>query len=42
GQPTLVEGAPADLLVCDTDPRADLAALRSPGRIVLRGRILAG
>jgi imidazolonepropionase-like amidohydrolase len=41
GQPVLEEGAPADLLVCAGDPRADLAVLRSPVRIVLRGRILA-
>jgi imidazolonepropionase-like amidohydrolase len=34
------EGAPADFLVCDTDPLAELAALRSPVRIVLRGRVL--
>jgi imidazolonepropionase-like amidohydrolase len=40
GQPGLEEGAPADFLVCDADPRADLAVLRSPVRIVLRGRIL--
>ena len=41
GQPALEEGAPADLLVCDSDPRTELSALRSPVRIVLRGRILA-
>ena len=41
GHPSLVEGAPADFLVCDADPLADLNALRSPARIVLRGRILA-
>ncbi|HKY77848.1 MAG TPA: amidohydrolase family protein, partial [Acidimicrobiia bacterium] len=40
GQPTLEEDAPADFLVCDTDPRTDLTALRSPVRVVLRGRIL--
>jgi len=41
GHTGLEEGAPADFLVCDRDPRADLAVLRSPVRIVLRGRILA-
>jgi imidazolonepropionase-like amidohydrolase len=41
GHPALEEGAPADFLVCGTDPLADLAVLRSPVRIVLRGRVLA-
>jgi imidazolonepropionase-like amidohydrolase len=41
GHAGLEEGAAADFLVCDTDPRADLAVLHSPVRIVLRGRILA-
>jgi imidazolonepropionase-like amidohydrolase len=41
GQPALEEGAPADFLVCGADPRADLSVLRSPGRIVLRGGVLA-
>src|SRR5207248_2794799 len=40
GHPGLEEGAPADFLVCAGDPRADLGVLRSPVRIVLRGRIL--
>ena len=35
------EGAPADFVVCDGDPRADLGVLRTPVRIILRGRILA-
>jgi imidazolonepropionase-like amidohydrolase len=35
------DGAPADFLVCDADPRADLTTLRSPVRTVLRGRVLA-
>ena len=39
GHEGLVEGAPADLLVCDTDPRADLQALRTPRAIVLRGAL---
>ena len=41
GHPGLAEGAPADFLVYESDPRADLGVLRSPVRIVLRGRILA-
>ncbi|MDQ3405504.1 MAG: amidohydrolase family protein [Actinomycetota bacterium] len=36
----LDEGSPADLLAFDTDPRADLSVLRSPTRIVLRGRVV--
>jgi len=40
GHAGLEEGAPADFLVVDGDPRADLGILRSPVRIVLRGRIL--
>jgi imidazolonepropionase-like amidohydrolase len=35
------EGAAADLLVLPEDPRADLAALRHPTRIVLRGRVIS-
>jgi imidazolonepropionase-like amidohydrolase len=41
GHPGLEEGAPADFVVYAADPRADLAVVRSPVRIVLRGRILA-
>ncbi|MDR7273320.1 amidohydrolase family protein [Catenuloplanes atrovinosus] len=40
GLPGLTEGGLADLVVYDTDPRQDLAAVRSPRRIVLRGRVL--
>ena len=40
GLPGLVEGAPADLVVYDDDPRADLAALRAPRRIVVRGNVV--
>ncbi|KAA2266166.1 amidohydrolase family protein [Solihabitans fulvus] len=36
----LVEGAPADLVALDTDPRLDLAALRHPRLVLLRGRIV--
>jgi imidazolonepropionase-like amidohydrolase len=38
GRPGLEEGDPADLVVYDADPRADLRALGSPRTIVLRGR----
>ena len=41
GLPGLDEGAPADLVVYDTDPRTDLAAMMSPRRIVLRGTVVA-
>jgi imidazolonepropionase-like amidohydrolase len=41
GQAGIEDGAPADLVVYESDPRADLAVLRSPVRIVLRGQILA-
>lgn len=40
GLPGLVEGAPADLVVYDTDPRVDLAAVLRPRRIVLRGAVV--
>lgn len=40
GHPGLTEGAPADLVLLDADPRTDLAALRHPAAIVLRGRIV--
>jgi imidazolonepropionase-like amidohydrolase len=36
----LGEGAEADLIVFDTDPREDLAALFQPRRVVLRGRVV--
>ncbi|WP_432541293.1 amidohydrolase family protein [Kineococcus sp. SYSU DK002] len=41
GHPGLVEGASADLLVLDGDPRRDLRVLRAP-RVVLRGRVVDG
>jgi imidazolonepropionase-like amidohydrolase len=41
GLPGIGEGAPADLVVYGTDPRADLDALRRPQRMVLRGRVVA-
>jgi imidazolonepropionase-like amidohydrolase len=41
GLPGLVEGAPADLVVYDADPRADLDVLQRPQLTVLRGRLVA-
>jgi imidazolonepropionase-like amidohydrolase len=41
GLPGLEEGAPADFVVYDTDPRHDLAAVMGPRRIVLRGAVVA-
>jgi imidazolonepropionase-like amidohydrolase len=40
GFPGLVEGGLADLVVYDTDPRADLRVVRAPHRIVLRGAVI--
>ncbi len=40
GQPGLEEGAPADLVVYEADPRADLSVLAHPKRIVLKGRVV--
>lgn len=40
GLPGLVEGAPADFVVYDDDPRLDLIALRRPRRIVVRGNVV--
>ena len=40
GWPSLTEGAPADLVGYATDPRRDLAVLRDPARILLRGRVV--
>ncbi|HEV2783483.1 MAG TPA: amidohydrolase family protein [Actinophytocola sp.] len=37
----LDEGAAADLLAYDADPRLDLAALRTPKLIMLRGRVIS-
>ncbi|WP_418956343.1 amidohydrolase family protein [Streptomyces tritici] len=41
GRPGLDEGAPADLVVYDDDPRADVRALAGPRRVVVDGRVLA-
>ena len=38
----LAPGDPADLLVYASDPRADLAVLRHPSHIVLRGNLIRG
>ena len=38
---TLDEGAPADFVVYDADPREDLTVLARPARVVLRGRSCA-
>ncbi len=38
GRPGLEEGAPADLVVYDADPREDVAVLTAPRLVVLRGR----
>ena len=40
GLPGLVEGAPADLVAYPADPRQDLAVLRAPARIILRGVVV--
>ena len=39
GFPSLTEGAAADVVVYDEDPRENLEVLRSPRMIMLRGRI---
>ncbi len=40
GFPGLVEGGLADLVVYPADPRVDLAVVRHPRRIVLRGQVV--
>jgi imidazolonepropionase-like amidohydrolase len=40
GLPGLTDGALADLVVYETDPRQDLRVLQAPSRIILRGRVL--
>ncbi|MBV9022638.1 MAG: amidohydrolase family protein [Streptomycetaceae bacterium] len=40
GRPALEEGAPADLVVYDIDPRADVGVLADPRCVVLRGRVV--
>ena len=41
GRPGLVEGASADLVVYQSDPRADIGVLAAPDQIVLRGSVIA-
>jgi imidazolonepropionase-like amidohydrolase len=41
GLPCIEEGAPADVVVYDSDPRADLDSLQRPRRMLLRGRVVA-
>ena len=41
GLPGIEEGAPADLVVYETDPRVDLDSLQRPQRMVLRGCVVA-
>ncbi|GGR91763.1 amidohydrolase [Streptomyces aureoverticillatus] len=40
GRPGLVEGAPADLVVYEGDPRADVRVLVAPSAVVLNGRVV--
>jgi imidazolonepropionase-like amidohydrolase len=40
GLPGLVEGAPADLVAYDTDPRTDLSVVYDPRRVLLRGQVV--
>lgn len=40
GLPGLEEGAPADAVVYDSDPRADLDVLDHPTRVILRGQVV--
>ncbi|WP_405556638.1 amidohydrolase family protein [Streptomyces sp. NBC_01171] len=40
GRPGLEEGAPADLVVYESDPRADVGVLAAPRRVVLNGLVV--
>ncbi|MFJ8862890.1 amidohydrolase family protein [Streptomyces sp. NPDC102451] len=40
GRPVLDEGAPADLVLYDEDPRGDVRVLASPRTVVLNGRVM--
>jgi imidazolonepropionase-like amidohydrolase len=42
GLPGLEDGAPADIVTFDRDPRADVAALAAPTAVVAGGRMVAG
>jgi imidazolonepropionase-like amidohydrolase len=37
---TLSDGAPADLVIFDADPRVDLSVLRAPRYVILRGALM--
>lgn len=39
GLPGLAQGAPADVVIYDTDPRRDLSQLDSPRAVILRGQL---
>jgi imidazolonepropionase-like amidohydrolase len=41
GLACIEDGAPADVVVYDADPRADLDVLARPARMILRGRVVA-
>lgn len=41
GHPGIIDGAPADLLVLDHDPRVDLDVLRHPRHVILQGAVVA-
>ncbi|RPF32530.1 amidohydrolase family protein [Streptomyces sp. TLI_185] len=40
GRPGLEEGAPADLVVYESDPRADVRVLETPRRVVVNGYVV--
>lgn len=40
GRPSIAEGAPADVVVYDADPREDVAVLAHPRAVVLAGRVV--
>jgi imidazolonepropionase-like amidohydrolase len=42
GVPALAEGESADLVLYPADPRTDIAVLRAPTAVVLRGAVVAG
>lgn len=41
GRPGLTEGAPADLVVYERDPRTDVRVLGAPSRVVVNGRVVS-
>ncbi len=42
GHPGIEEGAPADLVVFDEDPRVTISVVRRPALIILNGRVVGG